>query len=83
MDRVQVAVAEILSEATKTYEELTDPTQAKQLTDLVKKYQKPKAPNNADGKIDFNGNTYNRLKCDVAKELKIKLENPPNQCPNQ
>ncbi len=80
--RVQTALAKILSKDTKLYEELIDPTQVKQLTDLVKNYQNPKEPNNADGQIDINGNTYNRLKCDVAEELNIKL-NPRTQCPTR
>jgi hypothetical protein len=66
LETVLVAVAKILSKDTKLYEELIDPNQAKQLTDLVKKYQGGSKP---DGKIDINGKTYERLKGDVAKEL--------------
>jgi hypothetical protein len=77
LERVQVAVAAILSENTRLYEELIDPNQAQELTELVKNYQ----GSGGDGKIDPGGKTYNRLKCAVAKELQIKLKDPPNQCP--
>ncbi len=76
---LKLALAIILSRNSKTYEELIDPTQAKQLIDLAKKYQ----GNNGDGKIDIDGATYNQLKCDVAKGLMITLKNPPTQCPKQ
>ncbi len=66
LERVQVAVAKILSKDTKPHEELIDPNQAQELTELVKQYQGGGEP---DGKIDINGKTYERLKGDVAKEL--------------
>ena len=32
------------------------------------------------GFIEKNDQTYNLLKCQVAKNLKIKLKNPPDEC---
>ncbi len=81
LEIVQFALAKILSRDTKPYEELIDPTQAEELMDLVKKYQGDKYGKYADGRIDPKGITYHRLKCDVAKELNIKLKDPPSMCP--